>query len=291
MSVVERRPAGVSSGGASGAVEPAGRRAAAVGTLLAIGSAATFGLSGPTAKSLLEAGWSPLTVTLLRIGGGAVVLLVPTLVLLARSGGPRVAGWRTTVLYGVTSIAGVQLGFYNAVQTLTVGVAMLVEYLAPVLLLGWTWWRTGRRPGSTCLVGAGTALVGLVLVIDLTGGVAVDPVGLAWAFFAACCLASYFALSAHAGDRVHPVVMAGAGSAVGAVTLAVVGALGVLPLHVGSQRVRFAGLETSWLVPAAVVVLVATVAAYLTGIAAVQRLGSRVASFVGLTEALFAVVF
>lgn len=281
VSTVQERPV---------AVQAAVGRAATVGTALALASAATFGLSGPTAKSLLEAGWSPLAVVLLRIGGGALVLLAPTLVLLRRHG-MGAAGWRTTTAYGVVSIAGVQLGFYNAVQTLTVGVAMLVEYLAPVLLLGWTWWRTGLRPSRTCLLGAAVALLGLVLVIDLTGGLAVDPVGLLWALFAAGCLASYFALSAHAGDRVHPVVMAGAGSAVGAVALALVGVLGVLPLHVGAHRVGFAGLETSWIVPAAVVILVATVTAYLTGIAAVQRLGSRIASFVGLTEALFAVVF
>lgn len=284
MSSVRERAAVTATG------VPAGRTAT-LGTALALASAMTFGLSGPTAKSLLDAGWSPLAVTLLRIGGGALVLLVPAVVLLVRQGGLRLAGWRATALYGVMSVAGVQLGFYNAVQTLTVAVAMLVEYLGPVLLLGWVWLRTGRRPAPTSLAGAGVALVGLALVIDLTGGVAVDPIGLAWALFAACCLASYFALAARTDDPVHPVVLAGGGSAVGAVALALVGSLGLLPLHRGAGDVTFAGMHTSWVVPALVVILVATVTAYLTGIAAVRALGSRVSSFLGLTEALFAVVF
>lgn len=261
------------------------------GTMIALVSAATFGLSGPTAKSLLEAGWSPLAVVLLRIGGASIVLALPVAYLLRRQRRIQREGWRTVILFGVIAIAGVQLGFFNAVQTLSVGVAMLLEYLAPVMLLCWAWWRTGRRPATPSLVGAGVALAGLALVIDLTGGISIDPVGAAWGLFAAVCLACYFALSARAGDLVHPVVMAGGGCAVGALAIAVVGAVGILPLSASTGSPLYAGMHTSWLVPAAVLILVSTVAAYLTGIAAVMSLGTRVASFVGLTEVLFAVLF
>lgn len=271
--------------------------ALAGGTLIALASAATFGLSGPTAKSLLESGWSPMAVALLRIGGGAIVLLVPAAVVLwrqrrvPRPGQVRRQGWGTVALYGIVAIAGVQVGYFNAVQTLTVGVAMLLEYLAPVLLLGWAWWRTGRRPATTSLVGAGVALVGLALVINLTSGISISLVGAAWGLFAAGCLACYFALSARAGDVVHPVVMAGGGSAVGALAVAAVGALGILPMTASTGVTVYAGMHTSWVLPAVVLILVSTVFAYLTGIAAVRALGTRIASFVGLTEVLFAVLF
>jgi drug/metabolite transporter (DMT)-like permease len=51
-----------------------------------------------------------------------------------------------------------------------------------------------------------------------------------------------------------------------------------------------AGVEVAWWVPTTWLVLVATVLAYLTGIGAISRLGTRVASFVGLTEVLAAVL-
>jgi drug/metabolite transporter (DMT)-like permease len=44
-------------------------------------------------------------------------------------------------------------------------------------------------------------------------------------------------------------------------------------------------------VPMSLLILVSAVLAYLTGIIAVRRLGGAVASFVALTEVLFAVVF
>jgi drug/metabolite transporter (DMT)-like permease len=74
------------------------------------------------------------------------------------------------VVYGVVAMAGVQLAFFNAVRTLDVGVALLLEYLAPVLLLGWTSVRMRQRPPTATLVGAGLTLVGLAFVLDLTGG-------------------------------------------------------------------------------------------------------------------------
>ena len=43
------------------------------------------------------------------------------------------------VAYGVTAVAGAQLCYFSAVQYVSVGVALLVEYLAPVLLIGWHW--------------------------------------------------------------------------------------------------------------------------------------------------------
>jgi drug/metabolite transporter (DMT)-like permease len=51
------------------------------------------------------------------------------------------------------------------------------------------------------------------------------------------------------------------------------------------------GASVSWVVPALVILGMSTVAAYLFGLAGTARLGTRVASFVGLTEVLFAVLF
>jgi drug/metabolite transporter (DMT)-like permease len=73
--------------------------------------------------------------------------------------------------------------------------------------------------------------------------------------------------------------------------LAVAGVVGVLPMHVAFADVRLAGRDVSWLVPIAGVALVSTAVAYVTGIAATRRLQAKVASFVGLTEVLFAVLF
>ena len=56
-----------------------------------------------------------------------------------------------------------------------VGVALLLEYLGVVLVVGWLWLRHGQRPRRLTVAGAVAALAGLVLVLDLTGSARLDP--------------------------------------------------------------------------------------------------------------------
>ncbi len=256
---------------------------------IALLSAAAFALSGPFAKSLLEAGWSPGAAVLVRVAGGAV-LLGPSVVLAWRRRPPARADRMTVALYGVAAVAGAQVCFFSAVQSLSVGVALLLEYLAPVLLVGLHWARRTHVPGRATVAGTVLSMVGLVLVLD-PGGAAIDPVGVAWGLGAAVCLAVYFEVSARVDDDLPPVLLAGGGLAVGSAAIALLGVAGVLPLAASVGTVDLLGASVSWLVPVGVLTLVSSALAYLTGILAAVRLGARVASFVGLSEVLFAVLF
>lgn len=131
--------------------------------------------------------------------------------------------------------------------------------------------------------------MGLLLVLDLTGGQRLDPLGVVYGLAAAVCLAVFFLMSAKANDGLPSVVMAGGGMLVGALTILVLSLLGIMPFTVEFRDVSLAGGQAHWLVPVLGLVLVSTVAAYITGILAAQNLGSKVASFVGLTEVMFAV--
>src|SRR5437899_2582634 len=133
--------------------------------------------------------------------------------------------------------------------------------------------------------------LGLGLVLDLFGGSHLDPIGVLWGLGAAVGLAGYCLLSARADNDLPPVAMASAGMTVGALGLLALGAVGLLPLHANAAQVRFLDHETSWLVPVLGLSLVAAVIAYVAGIGAARRLGAKLASFIGLTEVVFAVVF
>lgn len=261
------------------------------GILLALVSAATFGSSGPMAKSLIEAGWTSGAAVLVRLGGAAVLLAIAAAVLLRGQRWRLHAGSaRTLLLYGLIAMAGTQLAFFNAVRTLDVGVALLLEFLAPVLLLTWTSVRARTLPRPPTLIGAALTLVGLVFVLDLTGASSLDPGGVLWGLLAACGLGGFFILSERRDDDLPPLVMAAGGTAVGAGAIAAAGLIGVVPLTFTATETVLAGRTVTWMVPAAWLVLISTAAAYLTGIGAILRLGSRSASFVALTEVLFAVL-
>lgn len=269
-----------------------------LGLLFAIGSAVTFGMSGPFAKSLMEAGWSPTAAVTARMAGGALVMAVFATVVKPDWFREARQHAKTVVLYGVVPIAGAQLCYYNAVAHLSVGVALLLEYTAPVLVVGWIWGTTRRRPATKTLVGVTLAVAGIMLVLNIFGqdggGAQVNAIGIAWGLAAAVCAACYFMMSDEVtadGSGLSSITLAAGGLVVGAVAVALLGLTGVMPLTFSTNDVVFAGITTSPIVPVLILGVVSTAIAYTLGISGVARLRPGFASLVGLAEVLFAVLW
>ncbi|TDC29915.1 EamA/RhaT family transporter [Micromonospora sp. 15K316] len=264
--------------------------AAGLGLGLALLSAVTFATSGTFARSLIEAGWSAPSAVIARVGIAALVLAVPAALSLRGRWPVLRRNLGVVGVFGLLGVALAQVCFFNAVRYLPVGVALLLEYLGIILVVAWTWLVHKQRPRRLTVAGAVAALAGLVFVLDLTGAARLDVLGVLWGLGAAVGLAGYFVLAGRVDDQLPSVVLASGGMGVGAAALAVLGLVGVLPLHAVFGAVGFAGQQTSWLVPIAGLSLVAAVVAYLTGIAGARILGPRLSSFVGLTEVMFAVL-
>jgi drug/metabolite transporter (DMT)-like permease len=261
------------------------------GLALAILAAATFGTSGIFGSSLIRAGWSPAAAVVARIAVSAVILTVPAIVQLRGRWALLRANAATVAAYGLVAVAGCQLFYFNAISRIPVGVALLIEYLAPVLVVCWLWLRHGQRPRRLTIAGAATAIAGFSMVLDVLGSGRIDPAGAMWALLAAAGLAIFFVLSAAHGDRLPPVVMAWAGMCLGALTLGAAGWAGVLPMRAATGTVDLAGQRVSWILPVLGLSVVAASIAYLAGIGAARRLGAKLASFISMAEVLFAILF
>lgn len=275
------------------ASSPTTSRSTGAGLLVALLSAATFATSGPFAKSLLETGWTPGSVVLLRIGGAALILAVPTLRALRGHWRRLARRWRELALYGAMAVAVPQVAFFYAVEHLSVGVALLLEYLGMVIVVVWQSLAARRLPGAPTLAGVGLAVVGLLLVLDVFGGVHVDGIGVLFGLVAAFGLASFFLLSEHTADAdsLPPIVLAGGGLAVAALLFAVLGATGVLPMTFRTSAVAIGGTDVPWWVAVLELAAIAAATSYVSGIVAARLLGAKLASFVGLSEVMFAVLF
>jgi drug/metabolite transporter (DMT)-like permease len=258
------------------------------GLVLGLVAAVSFGTSGSFAKSLLESGWSPQAAVTVRISLAALLLAGPAL-LAARGRWAQIRAelWRV-VAFGLLAVGGVQLFFFNAVQTLNVGVALLLEYLGLILVVVWLWFIHGRRPSRWTLLGVVLAMCGLVLVLDLTGGADVDGTGVLWGLAAAVGLAAYFVLAGRSDTGVPSVVMAAGGMVVAVVMLVAAALLGLMPMHAGTQPVALGGQVVPWYVPVLGLGVVAGAIAYGSGVMAARDLGPKVAAFLGLTEVFFA---
>jgi drug/metabolite transporter (DMT)-like permease len=263
-----------------------GRLASGLG--LAVLSASSFGLSGSLARGLMDTGWSPAAAVVIRILVAAAVL-VPVAVVQLRGRWRLLArNLRLVTGYGLVAVAGCQLAYFNAVAHMQVGVALLIEYTAPVAVLGWLWLRRGQRPGRLTVLGALIAAGGLVLVLDLTSGAQVSAIGIGWALGAMAGAALYFVLSSDEDNGLPPAVLAAAGLALGGLALLVAGAVGIVPLAGSTEAVAFQGFAVPWWLPLLTLGVVTAALGYVTGIAATRRLGSRLASFVALSEVLVA---
>jgi drug/metabolite transporter (DMT)-like permease len=265
-------------------------RAPGIGLGLALLSAATFGTSGIFARSLIDAGWSAEAAVTFRVAIAALALAVPAAFALRGRWHLLRRNARAVAVFGLLAVGGAQVGFFNAVRYLPIGVALLLEYLGIILVVGWMWAVHRQRPRRLTVIGSVAAMLGLLAVLDLTSDGGIDPVGVLWGLGAGVGLACYFVLSARVDPRLPATALASAGMGLGALVLAALGAVGALPMRVVLGDVVLAGQRVSWLVPILGLALVAGVVSYVSGIGAARLLGARLSSFVGLTEVLFAVL-
>jgi drug/metabolite transporter (DMT)-like permease len=266
------------------------RRHLGLGLTAMLLSCAAFGTSGPFAKALMTADWSPGAVVLLRISGAALVLLPLTLWTLRGRWAAVAHELPRAALYGTLAVAAAQLGYFQAVARMDVAVALLIEYLGIVLVVLWVWVVTRRTPHRLTGLGIVLALAGLALVLDVTGRATPDLVGVLWGLLAATGLAGHYVLAARE-TAIPATAFAGLGLAAGAVVLALAGLVGILPMDAGAPTVVVAGSSIPAWLALLELVLVAAALAYVLGILGARHLGSTLASFVGLTEVLFAVLF
>jgi drug/metabolite transporter (DMT)-like permease len=267
-----------------------GHQGRGVGLGLALGSAVAFGGSGTAAKPLIEAGLDPLHVVWLRVAGAALVML-PLAVRhreLVRRRPALLAG------FGLLAVAGVQAFYFASIARIPVGVALLVEYLAPALVLGWVRFVQRRPVTRAAAVGVVLAVGGLACVVEVWSGLSFDVLGLLLALGAACCQVGYFVLSdqgSEAGEAApDPLGVIAYGLLVGAAVLTVVARPWGMEWAVLGGTVRMDGAPVAAWLLLAWVVLIATVLAYVTGVVAVRRLSPQVAGVVACLEAVVATV-
>lgn len=238
----------------------------------------------------MDAGLSPQQVASARICLAAVILLVGTG--LVRPGALRLPRRDLPVVlaYGVVGVAACQLLYFVAVSRLPVGIAMLLEYLSPVLVTLWV--RFVRRTvlPRAAWFGVILASVGLVLVAEVWQSAALDMLGVVAGLATAAASAAYFLLGERAVATTDPVGIATWGLVIGAVTMCTMSRPWTIPVRLLAAPARFGAVHlTVWQLLVAVAVL-ATVIAYLTSMAALRHLPSSVVSVLSLLEPVVATV-
>ncbi len=173
---------------------PAERRLL-VAYAMVLTAAVCFVLNAGVSRVVLRAGVDPATLTTIRVTGAVVVLVLWASTLLpSRLRPPRGRQLLLVLVMGVVGVAGLQWTYFVAIDRLPVGLALLLEYTAPILVAVYV--RVVRREDvrPRAWLALGLSMIGLALVAQVWQGLSVDGIGVLGGLGAAVCFATYFLL-------------------------------------------------------------------------------------------------
>lgn len=177
----------------------------ALGLSLVITGALLFVVNAGVSRVALRAGVDPTSLATVRVTGTFVVLLL--VVLLFRRSAMRPPPWRMAPLilcHGFVGVAVLQWSYLVAIDRLPVGMALLLEYQAPILVAVWARFVQREPVRRRMWLGLLLATVGLAAVVEIWNGVELDPVGVAAGLLAAASLATYFLIGEHGVSTLDP---------------------------------------------------------------------------------------
>jgi len=257
------------------------------GVLLAVAAAVLFAVNGTVSKVALQNGISSLELVSARSAGTAVILLGLTALRdpAALRVGRRELGF--LALYGLTGIAMVQWLYFVAIQRMPVGIALLFEYTAPLMVALWVRFVQKQPVRSRLWLGLACALGGLALVAQFWRGMTLDPVGLISALGAGAALACYYLMGEHGQRGRDPISLMGFCFGFSAMLWAVASPWPEFPFAHLPQAVDLPGILPGsaplWLMILWIIVL-GTVAPFLLVLFAVARLGPARVGLIGMLE-------
>jgi drug/metabolite transporter (DMT)-like permease len=236
-------------------------RSPALGVGLVVLGAACFTVNAGVSRVALRAGVEPAMLTTIRVTCTFLGLVL--LALCFRRSALRPPSGRTLALvvtHGLVGVAALQWTYFVAIDRLPVGMALLLEYQAPVLVALWARFGQGEQVRPRLWVGLVLAVGGLAAATEVWNGAKFDGIGVLAGMAAAICFAGYFLIGEAGVGALDPLRVILWSFGVATVALNIVNPItgfdsGPLTRHVSLQG-GLAGTDVPlWLVLGWVVVL------------------------------------
>lgn len=250
-----------------------------------------FAVNGAVSKVVLSSGISSLRLTEVRCTGALIgFVLIAWL---------RRSSLRFTLrelpfmlLFGVVGLALVQLLYFVAIKRLPIGVALIIEYIAPVLVALWSRYVWKKPLPRAVWIALGIALAGLALVVELWRGTSLDVAGVAAALAAAVTYATYVLAGEHGVRSRDTVSLTAIGFAFASLFYAIVQPWWTFPFAASSADVSLLGRFDDISAPVwgmyLWVIVLGGVAPFLLYIGALKHISGARASLVAMLEPVLA---
>ena len=212
------------------------------GLALVVLGAVLFVQNAGVSRVALRAAVDPASLTSIRVTGTVLVLLVVAAVF--RRDALRPPRGRLAVLivaHGLFGVAALQWTYFVAIDRLPVGMALLLEYQAPLLVALWARFVQREQVRRRLWLGLALAWGGLAAATGIWRGLQVDAVGIAAGLGAAVCFAAYFLIGEHGVGLLDPLRVILWSFLCAAVALNVVHPVTSLPVGLLDDRVSLLG--------------------------------------------------
>jgi drug/metabolite transporter (DMT)-like permease len=151
-----------------------------------------FASNGSVSKSLLVSGIDATRLSQIRVTGAFLVLLLFALFLVRDQLKVKRPELLPIISYGIIGVALVQFLYFVAIERMPIGVALVIEYTAPVLVALWARFGEKEPVKKRVWLALALTLFGLSLVTNIWNGFTLDSIGFIAAALAAVSLAIYF---------------------------------------------------------------------------------------------------
>jgi drug/metabolite transporter (DMT)-like permease len=194
---------------------------------------------------------------------------------------------------GIGGLALVQWSYFFAIHRLPIGEALLIQYLAPILVAVWARFAWHERVRTRIWLALALSVAGLVLIVELWRG-RLDGVGIAVAGVA-CLSYTFYLLVAERGTRTRdPISLLAWGFAFAALFWAVVEpwwSFPSRPLHGSTSLLAHLSAVhlPLWLLVVWMVVL-GSIVPFLLVVAALPRIGATRTAIVAMLEPVVAIL-
>ena len=254
-----------------------------------------FAFNGIISKIVLLDEISAWRLTQIRTGGAFVILFTFFIIFKRNELKPTKAELPWLILFGFVGVAMVQALYFVAIERMYIGIALLIEFTAPIWILLFLRFVLKKHVPKGLWYAIALAFSGLLLITQIWSGLSVDQIGLLAAFFDALALAGYFLI----GDLLGKTKSSGAIATwgFGVASLLLVFALPVwnFPVAALTSEMNLLGRFESYELPGWVlilwIVIMGTIAPYLLVISGLKLLSASTASIFGMIEPVLAGMF
>ena len=254
-----------------------------------------FAFNGIISKIVLLDEISAWRLTQIRTGGAFLILFSFFIIFRRSELKPTRAELPWLLLFGVVGVALVQAFYFVAIERMYVGIALLIEFTAPIWILLFLRFVLKKQVPTGLWYAIALAFTGLLMITQIWSGLSVDQIGLVAAFLDALALAGYFLIGDLLGKTKSSGAIATWGFGVASLLLFFALPIWNFPFETLTNQMSLLGRFEGYSLPGWVLVLwiviMGTIAPYLFVISGLKLLSASTASIFGMIEPVLAGIF